>query len=69
MIVLLFVIVQTIPVSLEEASGILGATRAATWWQVVLPNAKTGVLSSGLVAFNMCMGAFTSAVLLGRFPC
>jgi putative spermidine/putrescine transport system permease protein len=65
MIVLLFGVVQTIPVSLEEAATILGATRAATYWQVILPNARAGLLSSGLIAFNMSMGAFTSAVLLG----
>jgi len=65
MIVLLFGVVQTIPVSLEEAAAILGATRAATYWQVILPNAKAGLLASGLIAFNMSMGAFTSAVLLG----
>jgi putative spermidine/putrescine transport system permease protein len=64
-IVLLFGVVQTIPVSLEEAATILGATRARTYWEVILPSAKAGLLSSGLIAFNMNMGAFTSAVLLG----
>lgn len=64
-IVLLFGVVQTIPVALEEAAAILGATRRATFWQVLLPNARPGLVSSGLIAFNMCMGAFTSPVLLG----
>ena len=65
MIVLLFGVVQTIPVSLEEAATILGATRAQTYWQVIVPSAKAGLLSSGLIAFNMSMGTFTSVVLLG----
>jgi putative spermidine/putrescine transport system permease protein len=64
-VVLLFGVVQTIPVALEEAAAILGATRRATFWRVLLPNARPGLVSSGLIAFNMCMGAFTSAVLLG----
>jgi ABC-type spermidine/putrescine transport system permease subunit I len=64
-VVLLFGVVQTIPVGLEEAAAILGATRATTFLNVVLPNARHGLVSSGLIAFNMCMGAFTSAVLLG----
>ncbi|MBV9784566.1 MAG: ABC transporter permease [Acidisphaera sp.] len=65
MIVLLFGVVQTIPVEIEEAAAILGATRARTYLRVILPNARAGLLSSGLIAFNMSMGAFTSAVLLG----
>lgn len=64
-IVLLFGVVQTIPVSLEEAAATLGASHAGTFRQVILPNAKAGLISAGLIAFNMSMGAFTSAVLLG----
>jgi len=64
-VVLLFGVVQTIPVSLEEAATTLGASHAAVYWQVILPNAKAGLVSAGLIAFNMSMGAFTSAVLLG----
>jgi putative spermidine/putrescine transport system permease protein len=64
-VVLMFGVVQTIPVTLEEASAVLGATRATTFLHIVLPNARHGLVSSGLIAFNMCMGAFTSAVLLG----
>ena len=64
-IVLLFGVIQTIPVSLEEAAATLGASHAAIHRQVILPNAMPGMVSSGLIAFNMSMGAFTSAVLLG----
>ena len=64
-VVLLFGVLQTIPVSLEEAATILGASHTAVYWQVILPNAKAGLVSAGLIAFNMSMGAFTSAVLLG----
>jgi len=64
-IVLLFGVMQTIPVTLEEAAATLGASHAGTFRQVIVPNAKAGLVSAGLIAFNMSMGAFTSAVLLG----
>lgn len=64
-IVLLFSVVQTIPVSLEEAAATLGASHAAIFRLVIVPNAKAGLVPTGLIAFNMSMGAFTSAVLLG----
>jgi putative spermidine/putrescine transport system permease protein len=65
LILLLFGVAQTIPVALEEAAAIHGATQAATFARVLLPLAKPGLLAGGLIAFNMSMGAFTSAVLLG----
>lgn len=65
LILLLFSVVQTIPVSLEEAAEIHGATRFYSWTRLVIPLAKGGLLGGGLIAFNMSMGAFTSAVLLG----
>lgn len=64
-IVILFAVVQTIPASLEEAAEIHGASRFAVYRLVVLPLARPGLLAGGLTAFNMSMGAFTSAVLLG----
>lgn len=64
-ILMLFAVCQTIPRSIEEASAIHGATSAATFFRVVLPNARTGLIATGLIAFNMNVGAFTSALLLG----
>jgi putative spermidine/putrescine transport system permease protein len=57
--------VQTIPTMLEEAAAIHGATRWAVIFQIILPIAKQGLVSAGLIAFNMCMGAFTSPLVLG----
>lgn len=65
LILLLFSVVQTIPPSVEEAAAIHGASRLYTWTRILLPLAKPGILAGGLIAFNMSMGAFTSAVLLG----
>lgn len=65
LILMLFGVVQTIPESLEEAAAIHGASRGYIVARVVLPLAQGGLLGGGLIAFNMSMGAFTSAVLLG----
>lgn len=65
LILVLFSVAQTIPESLEEAAAVHGASRAYIFFRVILPLAQTGLVNGGLIAFNMSMGAFTSAVLLG----
>lgn len=62
---LLFGVFQTLPLSLEEAAVIHGASDLRMFRRVVLPEASRGLLVAALVAFNMNMGAFTSAALLG----
>ena len=64
-VLLLYGVVRTIPTSLEEAATIHGASRARVFWRVVLPLSLPGVIVGSLMMFNMCMGAFTSASLLG----
>ncbi|MFO1283563.1 MAG: ABC transporter permease [Burkholderiales bacterium] len=64
-VLLLYSVVRTIPVSLEEAATIHGASRPRVFWRVVFPLALPGVVVGALMMFNMCMGAFTSAALLG----
>jgi putative spermidine/putrescine transport system permease protein len=65
LVLILFSMIQTIPRSLEEAAEVQGASRLGVFRRVVLPLAMPGVITGGLIAFNMSMGAFTSAVLLG----
>jgi putative spermidine/putrescine transport system permease protein len=65
LLMLLFSVVQTIPQSLEEAAEIHGATRLATFRRIIAPLAMPGIVSGSLITFNLNMGAFTSAVLLG----
>jgi putative spermidine/putrescine transport system permease protein len=65
LVLILFSMIQTIPRSLEEAAEIQGATRLGVFRRVILPLAMPGVITGSLIAFNMSMGAFTSAVLLG----
>lgn len=64
-ILLQFAVVQTIPRSLEEAAEIHGASRLSLWRQIIVPLCKAGLVGGSLIVFNMSMGAFTSAVLLG----
>jgi putative spermidine/putrescine transport system permease protein len=64
-ILLLFSVLQTIPRSLEEAAGVHGASPLRVFWRVVLPLSTPGVITAGLVIFNLSMGAFTAVSLLG----
>jgi putative spermidine/putrescine transport system permease protein len=64
-VMLLYAVVRTIPVSLEEAAAIHGARRHRVMLRVILPLALPGLIVSFLTVFNLCMGAFTSAALLG----
>ena len=64
-VLLLYSVIQTIPRSLEEAAQINGAGRARVLWRVVFPLSLPGVIVGALTLFNLNMGAFTSAALLG----
>ena len=65
MVLMLFSVIQTIPKSLEEAALIHGATPARMFMRVVFPLSLPGVVTGALIVFNLCMGAFVSASLLG----
>jgi putative spermidine/putrescine transport system permease protein len=65
LVILLFGVIQTIPRSLEEAAAVHGATDWRLFTRLLLPLTANGVRTAGLIVFNMNMGAFTSAVLLG----
>lgn len=64
-VLVLYSVVQTIPRSLEEAAQICGAGRWRVWAHVIIPLSLPGVTVASLMIFNMSMGAFTSAALLG----
>lgn len=64
-VILLYSVILTIPRSLEEAAQSLGASRWRMHWRVTLPLALPGIVASCLIVFNLCMGAFTSAALIG----
>jgi putative spermidine/putrescine transport system permease protein len=64
-IMLLYAVIRTIPRSLEEAAQIHGSSRIRVFQRVIIPLAAPGMVSAGLVVFNLCMGAFTATALLG----
>jgi putative spermidine/putrescine transport system permease protein len=64
-VMLMFGVIRTIPRSLEEAAEIHGASRLRVMWRIVIPISLPGVIAGALIVFNLSMGAFTSAALLG----
>lgn len=64
-LIFLFSVIKTIPVSYEEAARIHGAGWFSVFTRVVIPLSLPGVISGALIIFNVSMGAFTSAALLG----
>ncbi len=64
-VLLLYSVIQTIPRSYEDAAQIHGASRWRMHYRVLLPLSLPGLTVGVLMMFNMCMGAFTSAALLG----
>lgn len=64
-VMLMYGIVLTIPVSLDEAAAIHGASRLRTLLRVILPLSAPALIIAFLTIFNSSMGSFTSAALLG----
>jgi sulfate transport system permease protein len=53
----------------EEAAYTLGATKAKTFWRVVLPNMLPGILSGAMLAFSRALAEFGAVVLVaGNIP-
>ena len=59
---------QTVPISLEEAAIMCGATRFQAFYQVALPVAKPGIIAVGLFAYASSWGAYTIPLILGPDP-
>lgn len=54
---------DTIPVSLEEAAAIDGATRLQVLWRISLPLAMPSIISNGLFIFMIAWNEFLFALL------
>nr|WP_227874207.1 sulfate ABC transporter permease subunit CysT [Tumebacillus algifaecis] len=53
----------------EEASYTLGATPTRTFWQVILPAIRPGVIGGALLAFSRALAEFGAVVLVaGNLP-
>ncbi len=55
---------RTVPVDLEEAAMIDGASRLGALWDVVLPQAMPGILATGIFAFLFAWNEYLFALLL-----
>jgi multiple sugar transport system permease protein len=55
---------QAIPIDLERAARIDGCSRLATFYRVVLPLARPGLIAVGLFAFMVAWNDFLFAVVL-----
>lgn len=64
-ILMIFSVLQTIPRSLEDAARAHGASPMRAFWRVTLPLSLPGVIGAGFIVFNLSMGAFTAAALIG----
>jgi putative spermidine/putrescine transport system permease protein len=65
MAAMLYAVLQTVPVRLEEAARIHGASPWRTLARVVIPLSLPGVVNACLVQFNLLAGAFVTASVLG----
>lgn len=53
---------------LEEAATCLGARSWQTFWRVLLPLTRAGVIAGMLMCFGWNVGAFAEPLLLGQLP-
>jgi putative spermidine/putrescine transport system permease protein len=65
MILSIMTVIERIEPELEEASISLGATPLVTFWRVLLPLSRPGVLSGYLLVFTIVMAAFVTPGMLG----
>lgn len=61
-VILLRPFFRGVPIQLEEAAAIDGATTWRTFWAVVLPVARNGVATTGTLVFLLAWGEFLYAV-------
>lgn len=65
LIIILYVTVSNIDRALIDVSRNLGATRLQTFWRVILPLSRMGLVISVGFAAIICLGDFLSGSLLG----
>ena len=57
--------IQNIPRALEEAAGVLGASRWRVYVHIIVPMAFPGIVAASLLIFGFNVGAFVVPLLLG----
>lgn len=48
----------------EEAAGVLGASRARIFWQIIFPEIRPAVMTGFGLAFGRCLGEYGSVVFI-----
>jgi putative spermidine/putrescine transport system permease protein len=56
---------RTIPIELEEAASVLGASRLGVYRSIILPLAWPGIAAGAVLVFGFNTGAFVVPLLLG----
>lgn len=64
-VLLLYSVIKTIPVSLEDAAKIHGSSQWRAFRKVVFPLSVPGIVAVGMTVFNLSMGGFAAAALMG----
>lgn len=57
-------IIMMVPNELKEAAYSLGATRLEVIWNVILPNARSGIAASYILAFGRALGETMAVTML-----
>lgn len=57
-------VLDTMSLSLEEASATIGATRWQTFWNVTLPSLRGAIVTGALLTFARAVGEFGSTILV-----
>jgi putative spermidine/putrescine transport system permease protein len=65
MILSLMTVIQRIEPEIEEASINLGASPIETFWRIVVPLSRPGVLAGYLLVFTVVLSAFTTPGMMG----
>ncbi|GAA5234996.1 ABC transporter permease [Verticiella sediminum] len=58
-------VIQRIEPALEEAAGILGASKWRVFWHVTLPLSREGIYAGCILVFMLSNGSFVTQLLLG----
>jgi len=65
LILTLTTVIQRIDPQIEEASINLGAGPIETFWRVVLPLARPGIIAASLIVFTLAVSAYTTPTVMG----
>jgi phosphate transport system permease protein len=57
-------IIGMVPSELKEAAYSLGATRLEVIWNVIIPNARSGIIASYILAFGRALGETMAVTML-----